>query len=185
MVIRLSEVHAIPDILAYDRVELTLGNIPGFSGTNYSKGGNALRLKGFNLAPPEQTVGQVRVPLFGFSKGFSGNRDFSNQFTMEFYEDVLGGTALTLLAWQNRCSSFLYNNRDVSNSYKVTGEVNMWNTIGVAASTIKVEGIWPITVRLPESQETSTAAIISVTFSCDTWDDDKVVGNENKTNLEK
>ncbi len=158
--ITFSDVNNLPDILDTSRYQLVIPNIPGVDGKD-------LIIKQAEVSLPEKAIATIKVKYLGYTTHFRGASSSENTISVSFYEDIKGNSTKSITNWMRLC----YNGKDGTSNPKIiyarNCEFHFLDSIGEIAFSFKVLNMWPFSIKLPSTSESSTAAKIDVQFVCD------------------
>lgn len=132
-----TDVSSIPDPAQLWEFDLFLPSIPGSSNTSQ------LTFRCMTTALPGTQIDQVMVPLHGVELAFMGRRIYTHTFNSTFLEAIDWQTRGQLITWMEAGRSWVTNTGSQSATYKVQGQLVVYDDTPAVANTITIMGMWP------------------------------------------
>jgi hypothetical protein len=136
----LNDAQAVADPAQSWNFDLFLPSIPGSSSTS------ALTWKCMSSGLPGFAFDKVLVPLHGIELVYAGRKTFTHSFQSVFMEASDWSTRSQFYAWSESMRSWVNNTGTFASSYKVNGQLVVYNDLPQVSRTITCMGMWPETV---------------------------------------
>jgi hypothetical protein len=158
----LADVSAVADPAQSWNFDLFLPAIPGSSDTR------ALTWKCMTTALPGFSLDRVNVPLHGIELVYAGRKTFTHTFNSTFMEASDWSTRSQFYTWSENTRSWINNTGSFASSYKVNGQIVVYNDLPAVSRTIDVYGMWPAEVADVELDGgASNLVTLSITWAFD------------------
>jgi hypothetical protein len=131
------DLQAVGDPALSWNFDLFLPSIPGSADTR------DLTWKCMSTGLPGSEINRVPVPMHGVELIYMGNRQWSHTFNTTFLEAIDWQTRTKLFNWMEAGRSWAKNSGSEAATYKVTGQITLYDDIPNVAKTITVYGMWP------------------------------------------
>jgi hypothetical protein len=158
----LYDAQAVADPAQVWNFDLFLPTIPGSSSTT------ALTWKCQTTGLPGFSIDRVTVPLHGVELVYMGRKVYEHTFTTTFLESADWSTRAQFYAWSEAGRSWINNTGSFASTYKVNGQIVVYNDLPQVSDTINVIGMWPAVVADVDLNGGESAAVsLSITWSYD------------------
>ncbi|BAG41587.1 tail tube protein [Ralstonia phage phiRSL1] len=131
------DVTAVGDPALSWNYDLFLPAIPGTAETRQ------LTWRCMSTALPGSEVDRVDVQLHGVQLVYMGRRNWSHSFNSTFLEAIDWATRDAFVAWMEAGRSWVRNAGTESTTYKVNGQLVVYDDIPNVVKTVQVVGMWP------------------------------------------
>ena len=121
--------------------DLFLPNIPGSSDTR------DLTFKCMTADLPGMGLDPVEVPLHGVTLQYAGRAIYTHTMNVTFLETADWGTREKFRRWREVIRSWTNNSGSFASTYKVTGQMVLYNDLPQVVRTINLYGLWPETIN--------------------------------------
>jgi len=158
----LYDAQAVADPAQSWNFDLFLPAIPGSSNTS------ALTYKCMSSGLPGFSMDRVVVPLHGIELVYAGRKVYEHSFTSTFMEASDWSTRAQFYAWSESARSWINNTGTFASSYKVNGQLVVYNDLPAVSRTITCVGMWPQAVADVElNGAESTLITLQITWAYD------------------
>jgi len=160
------DMQSLPDPALSWNFDLFLPAIPNSTNTS------DLTFKCMSTGLPGSEIDRVSVALHGTELLYMGRRNWSHTFNTTFLEAIDWQTRTKMFNWMEAGRSWANNSGSESSTYKVAGQITLYDDVPNIAKTITVFGMWPSNlsdVPLDGSQGTGHVAL-EVTWAFDFTD---------------
>lgn len=157
----LNDVSSVQDPLQTWNWDLFLPSIPG--------GGNSreLTIKCISSTIPGSAVEQVGVEAHGVKLNFAGRRTWTGTWSATFFESRNSSTRDSFIKWLEFARSWKNNSGAYKADYAVSGELALYDDLPQVVRSIKMLGMFPLTVDDVSLDQSSGVVTYSVSFSFD------------------
>lgn len=157
----LSEATSVLDPLQQWNFNILFPTIPGSTDTR------DLSYKITASTIPGTQIEQTSVETHGIKLNFGGRRTWQGTWSCTIFETRINSSRSRLLNWMELARSWSTNSGAYKSQYAVTAELQLFDDIPNIARSIRVFGVWPMSVDDVTLDQSNSVISYQVQFSFD------------------